>query len=160
MREPEICVPLSRENVFFLEKFTPLTKLLHCCRQWREWQISPLVTDIDDGIVSVSWSGHLDYLVVAFWKAAEHFPHLLVDREQVHSDPLARISNKCQFQPSEFYFSRPASLSYDHVNQHIIAHAPHLDTPRAIWIASQCASCRERSFSGKLTPFTHTPVVK
>ena len=42
MREPEICVLLSRENVFFLEKFTPLAKLLHCRRQWQEWQISPL----------------------------------------------------------------------------------------------------------------------
>ena len=154
MREPEICVLSSRENMLFLEKFTPLAKLLHCRRQWREWQISPLVTDIDDGIVLVSWSGHLDYLVVVFWKATEHFPHLLVDREQVHSDPVSRIS------PSQFYFSRPASLSYDHVNPHIIAHAPHLDTPSAIWIASQCASCRERSFSGKLRPFTHTPVVK
>ena len=26
----------------FLEKFTPLAKILHCRRQWREWQISPL----------------------------------------------------------------------------------------------------------------------
>ena len=33
MREPEICVLLSRENMFFLDKFTPLAKLLHCRRQ-------------------------------------------------------------------------------------------------------------------------------
>ena len=33
MREPEICVLLSRENMFFLEKFTPLAKHLHCRRQ-------------------------------------------------------------------------------------------------------------------------------
>ena len=26
----------------FLEKFTPLAKILHCRRQWRHWQISPL----------------------------------------------------------------------------------------------------------------------
>ena len=25
-----------------MEKFTPLTKFLHCCRQWRHWQIPPL----------------------------------------------------------------------------------------------------------------------
>ena len=33
MREPEICVLLLHENMFFLEKFTPLAKLLHCRRQ-------------------------------------------------------------------------------------------------------------------------------
>ena len=38
--EPEICV---REIMFFLEKFTPLAKILHCRRHWRQWQISPLV---------------------------------------------------------------------------------------------------------------------
>ena len=27
----------------FLEKFTPLAKILHCRRHWRQWQISPLV---------------------------------------------------------------------------------------------------------------------
>ena len=32
-KEPEICVLISRENMFFLEKFTPLAKLLHCRRQ-------------------------------------------------------------------------------------------------------------------------------
>ena len=26
----------------FLEKFTPLVKILHCRRKWRHWQISPL----------------------------------------------------------------------------------------------------------------------
>ena len=26
-----------------MEKFTPLAKILHCHRQWRQWQISPLV---------------------------------------------------------------------------------------------------------------------
>ena len=31
--EPEICV---REIMFFLEKFTPLAKILHCCCQWQE----------------------------------------------------------------------------------------------------------------------------
>ena len=25
-----------------MEKFTPLTKILHCRRQWRQWQIPPL----------------------------------------------------------------------------------------------------------------------
>ena len=25
-----------------MEKFTPLAKILHCRRQWRQWQISPL----------------------------------------------------------------------------------------------------------------------
>ena len=46
MSEPEICVLLLRENMFFLEKFTPLAKLLRCRRQWREWQISPLARDV------------------------------------------------------------------------------------------------------------------
>ena len=27
-----------------MEKFTPLAKILHCRRQWREWQIPPLAT--------------------------------------------------------------------------------------------------------------------
>ena len=30
--------------LLFLEKFTPLAKILHCRRQWRHWQISPLVS--------------------------------------------------------------------------------------------------------------------
>ena len=29
-----------------MEKFTPLAKILHCRRQWREWQIPPLINMI------------------------------------------------------------------------------------------------------------------
>ena len=28
-----------------IDKFTPLAKILHCRRQWREWQIPPLPTE-------------------------------------------------------------------------------------------------------------------
>ena len=33
----------STRKWVFLEKFTPLAKILHCRRHWRQWQISPLV---------------------------------------------------------------------------------------------------------------------
>ena len=33
------------EIALFLEKFTPLVKILHCRRQWRHWQISSLCAD-------------------------------------------------------------------------------------------------------------------
>ena len=39
----------------FLEKFTPLAKILHCRRQWREWQIPPLE------------SAHLAHLLGPIW---------------------------------------------------------------------------------------------
>ena len=31
-----------------MEKFTPLAKILHCRRQWREWQIPPLPDSYSD----------------------------------------------------------------------------------------------------------------
>ena len=40
MSEPDICVLLERENMFFLEKFIALAKILNCRRQWRKGQIS------------------------------------------------------------------------------------------------------------------------
>ena len=33
----------KHKNWVKMEKFTPLAKTLHCRRQWREWQIPPLV---------------------------------------------------------------------------------------------------------------------
>ena len=39
----------------FLEKFTPLAKILHCRRHWRQWQISPLVVPFWFFWKSPSW---------------------------------------------------------------------------------------------------------
>ena len=41
-----------------MEKFTPLAKNLHCCWQWRQWQISPLAPRV---------------LVGAPWGLVQHF---------------------------------------------------------------------------------------
>ena len=41
-----------------MEKFTLLAKILHCCRQWRQWQISPLAPRV---------------LVGAPWGLVQHF---------------------------------------------------------------------------------------
>ena len=57
MSEPETCVLFVREIFFFLEKFTPLSKILNCRRQW---QISPLI----DIILIISIMSRYIYLRV------------------------------------------------------------------------------------------------
>ena len=46
-----------------MEKFTPLAKILHCRRQWREWQIPPLGYDSSGGGGDVKE----DYIDVVMW---------------------------------------------------------------------------------------------
>ena len=53
-----------QESMFFLEKITPLAKIVHCRRQWQEWQITPLFKHLpdckslfDNGWCGLYWGG-------------------------------------------------------------------------------------------------------
>ena len=59
----------------FLEKFTPLAKILHCRRQWRHWQISPLTgcaaSQNDVKWLRPGWSG-LTSSKLSHWTQSSH----------------------------------------------------------------------------------------
>ena len=61
-----------------MEKFSPLAKILHCRWQWRQWQISPLITN--DQNIAKCWctfvagpAGADDWLGGSSTKSKSHF---------------------------------------------------------------------------------------
>ena len=49
-------VSYFQEKKYVLEKFTPLAILLHCRRQWREWQISSLIMILTNTFLEPIWN--------------------------------------------------------------------------------------------------------
>ena len=63
----------------FLQKFTPLAKILHCRRQWRQWQISPLI-----GAIFSSWHDITpSLLVTVHWF---YPPHIVLKKTLSNHD--------------------------------------------------------------------------
>ena len=71
----------------FLEKFTPLAKILHCRQQWRQWQISPLI-----GAIFSSWHDITpSLLVTVHWF---YPPHIVLKKNIVQSWFVIWLQNR------------------------------------------------------------------
>ena len=78
------------------------------------------------------WFSHQHTIIHIFWQKAENF-------DTGSTGSAKDKSQVCQ----------------RHQNQ--VHDNGHLDTPKAIWMASHWWSCKEISLAGKLKPFTHKP---
>ena len=91
----------------FLEKFTPLAKILHCRRQWREWQIRPLT------VRGVAHRNAITFLLPSLIGFAEFTPTYSIEGQIFLAWFLLSCMQRVSFYwPSHFQYWKETRLEY------------------------------------------------